>query len=51
MGNAPLDLHAMALERNWVTTGENYADGVAEAIYAAFPELEAVLVKGESDHG
>ena len=37
MGNAPLDLHAMALERNWVTTGENHADGVAEAIYAALP--------------
>jgi len=42
MGNAPLDLHAMALERGWVTTGENHADGVAEAIYAALPELEPV---------
>ena len=43
MGNAPLDLHAMALERNWVTTGENHTDGVAEAIYAALPHLESEI--------
>lgn len=40
MGNAPLDLHAIALDRNWFTTSENHADGVAEAIYAALPQLE-----------
>jgi Cof subfamily protein (haloacid dehalogenase superfamily) len=49
MGNAPLDLHAMALERNWVTTVENSADGVAEAIYAAIPEL--ALTPAQSNHG
>jgi HAD superfamily hydrolase (TIGR01484 family) len=50
MGNAPLDLHAMALERGWVTTGENHADGVAEAIYAALPELESEIA-GQRRHG
>ena len=51
MGNAPLDLHAMAVERGWATTGENHADGVAEAIYAALPELEQVAATSQSDHG
>ena len=51
MGNAPLDLHAMALERGWVTTRENHADGVAEAIYAALPELETEAVTSQSNHG
>lgn len=50
MGNAPIDLHAMALDRNWVTTSDNLADGVAEAVYAALPELEAVTTS-QSDHG
>lgn len=51
MGNAPLDLHAMALERGWITTGENHADGVAEAIYAALPELSPVLAVTQHTHG
>ena len=50
MANAPLDLHAMALEQNWVTTGENSADGVAEAIYAALPELESEIA-GQRQRG
>ena len=51
MGNAPLDLHAMALQRGWITTSDNTADGVAEAIYAALPELEAAVATSQSDHG
>ena len=51
MGNAPIDLHAMAVERGWFTTGTHDADGVAEAIYAALPELELVQVAGKSHHG
>ena len=43
MGNAPLDLHAIALERGWVTTSDNVADGVAEAIYAALPNLQVAV--------
>jgi hydroxymethylpyrimidine pyrophosphatase-like HAD family hydrolase len=39
MGNAPDDLKAIAAERGWLTTCENYADGVAEAIFRAVPEL------------
>ena len=50
MGNAPLDLHAMAFERNWVTTGENHADGVAEAIYSALPHLETEIA-GQRQRG
>ena len=49
MGNAPIDLHAIALERNWLTTSENHADGVAEAIYAAIPEL--ALAPAQINHG
>lgn len=51
MGNAPLDLHQIALERGWVTTSENHADGVADAIYAALPELEPVVATSQSNHG
>jgi len=51
MGNAPLDLHAMALQRGWVTTSDNLADGVAEAIYAALPELDAAVTATPSNHG
>jgi hydroxymethylpyrimidine pyrophosphatase-like HAD family hydrolase len=51
MGNAPLDLHEMAAERGWFTTGPHDADGVAEAIYAALPELELATVEGKSHHG
>ena len=41
MGNAPGDLQAIALERGWAVTAANDADGVAEAIYAALPQLAA----------
>ena len=41
MGNAPADLQAMAFERGWLTTCAHDADGVAEAIFAALPELES----------
>jgi len=41
MGNAPADLHAVAAERKWKTTATNVCDGVAEAIFAALPELDA----------
>jgi Cof subfamily protein (haloacid dehalogenase superfamily) len=41
MGNAPPDLHAVAAERSWKTTATNVGDGVAEAIFAALPELDA----------
>jgi len=44
MGNAPADLQAMAAERGWLTTCGHDADGVAEAIFAALPELA-----GEAD--
>jgi Cof subfamily protein (haloacid dehalogenase superfamily) len=44
MANAPLDLHAMAAQRGWFTTGPHDADGVAEAIYTALPELERLTV-------
>jgi hydroxymethylpyrimidine pyrophosphatase-like HAD family hydrolase len=37
MGNAPADLHAMALERGWQTTSANLCDGVAEAIFQLLP--------------
>jgi len=50
MGNAPIDLHAMAARRGWFTTGTHDADGVAEAIYAALPELE-LAATSQSDHG
>ena len=40
MGNAPLDLQAVALQRNWHITASNEIDGVAEAIYETFPELD-----------
>jgi len=40
MGNAPMDLHRTAVERGWLTTSGHDADGVAEAIYAALPELD-----------
>jgi hypothetical protein len=39
MGNAPDELKAIAAERGWLTTRENHADGVAEAIFRAVPEL------------
>jgi Cof subfamily protein (haloacid dehalogenase superfamily) len=51
MGNAPIDLHAIAAERGWFTTGPHDADGVAEAIYAALPELELTAATSRSDHG
>jgi HAD superfamily hydrolase (TIGR01484 family) len=44
MGNAPDDLQAMAATRGWQSTCTHDADGVAEAIYAAIPELSAALV-------
>ena len=50
MGNAPEDLHAMAVERGWATTCENFADGVAEAILAALPELEFAAAE-QRHHG
>jgi Cof subfamily protein (haloacid dehalogenase superfamily) len=46
MGNAPADLHAIAQERGWAMTCSHEMDGVAEAIYAALPELERVGVAG-----
>ena len=39
MGNAPLDLQAAALDRQWRITTTNEVDGVADAIYKALPEL------------
>ena len=45
MGNAPLDVQAIALERNWHITTSNDLDGVAAAIYESFPELGV-----EGDH-
>jgi hydroxymethylpyrimidine pyrophosphatase-like HAD family hydrolase len=39
MGNAPDDLQAMARERGWPITATHDADGVAEAILAAMPQL------------
>jgi len=51
MGNAPADLQAMAVERGWVTTCGHNADGVAEAVYRALPELVPVLASGQRRHG
>jgi hydroxymethylpyrimidine pyrophosphatase-like HAD family hydrolase len=45
MGNAPLEVQAIALERNWHITATNDADGVAEAIYNALPQLGAELLE------
>jgi HAD superfamily hydrolase (TIGR01484 family) len=44
MGNAPADLQATARERGWISTCGHDLDGVAEAIYAALPELEREMV-------
>ncbi len=50
MGNAPDDLQAIATERGWRTTAANHEDGVAQAIYAALPELE-LATTGQRQHG
>ena len=44
MGNAPEDLLAMALERNWLISAPHHADGVAEAIAAILPELASETI-------
>jgi len=44
MGNAPADLQLMAIEHNWLMTAAHDADGVAEAIYVALPQLAPELV-------
>jgi Cof subfamily protein (haloacid dehalogenase superfamily) len=51
MGNAPADLKAIAAERGWLQTCANDADGVAEAIFAAIPELEAAALTLAGDAG
>jgi hydroxymethylpyrimidine pyrophosphatase-like HAD family hydrolase len=51
MGNAPADLKAMAEERGWLKTCANDADGVAEAIFAAIPDLEAAALTLAGDAG
>jgi len=51
MGNAPADLKAMAAERGWLSTCANDADGVAEAIFAEIPELEAAALTLAGDTG
>jgi Cof subfamily protein (haloacid dehalogenase superfamily) len=44
MGNAPAELHTMASERGWSVTSHHHADGVADAIFREFPELEAMAL-------
>jgi Cof subfamily protein (haloacid dehalogenase superfamily) len=44
MGNAPEDLRQMADNQGWLRTSRHDADGVAEAIYAAIPALESVVI-------
>jgi len=51
MGNAPADLQAMAAERGWLTTCGHDADGVAEAVYRALPELVPLLAGDQRRHG
>jgi Cof subfamily protein (haloacid dehalogenase superfamily) len=51
MGNAPADLNAIAAERGWLSTCANDADGVAEAIFAAIPELEEAALTLAGDAG
>ena len=42
MGNAPEDLRQMAAGRGWALTATHDADGVAQAIYLAVPQLAGV---------